>query len=138
MMNNFELAVAYLLLLDPVANKRTSGNKRGQGVIYESSGIEKVEVSAVEGAKPSRGKTGVEFRFYKKKDYDKLTCAQKDKLCGFWKDRDSGPSNKAEDKQKGKGGESGKAGNPKVIAAAVTQQITAMKQEGRPEDQECV
>jgi hypothetical protein len=139
MMNDFEAAVAYLLPSDPVAKKRTSGQKRGQGLISDTTGDEQkesAEVSVVTGGKPARGKTGVEFRFYKKKEYEKLTTEQKEELREFRRQSRENGVTDASDKKKAKEktGKAGKGGQEKVIAAAVKQQIAALKQEA-DEDQ---
>jgi hypothetical protein len=138
MMNDFEAAVAYLLPSDPVAKKRTSGVKRGQGLISDSTGEEKMdaaEVSALTGGKPSRGKTGVEFRFYTKKEYTKLTREQRDELREYRKARENGPQEKGDKKGKvGKPMKAGKGTHEKAIAAAVKQQIAAMQQEAEEEE----
>lgn len=71
MRNNFELAVAFLLPVCPVARKRkeNKGNQRGSAHISS--------VGANGGVKPSKGKSGVEFRYYKKSEYNKLSEDQK-------------------------------------------------------------
>ena len=135
MMNDFEAAVAYLLPSDPVARKRASatGTKRDQSQISDSTGEEKrdtAEVSAATGAKPSRGKTGVEFRFYKLKEYQQLTKAQKDELREYRKGRGGG---KGGDKD-GKAPKAGKGGHEKAIAAAVKQHLATMQQEAEEEE----
>ena len=138
MMNAFETAVAYLLPADPVAKKRTAGNKRGNGLISDASGeeaTEAAEVSAVSSGKPARGKTGVEFRFYKKNEYDKLTKEQRDEL----REHRSSKGKGSKDKKKTPTNQPAKAGakdggSEKAIAAAVKQQLTAMKKEAEKEE----
>ena len=66
--SNFEDAAAYLIPFDPT--KKSGGNKRNY-----------TEIAAVKTDLPAtKGKTGVEIRFYKKKDYDKLSNEQKEEL----------------------------------------------------------
>lgn len=134
MMQDFEAAVAYLLPSDPVAKKRTSGSKRDQALISDTTGEGKqdtAEVSAVTGAKPARGKTGVEFRFYKKKEYDKLTKEQQDELREHRRSRDGATNDTSDKKRKDK---SAKNGQDKAIAAAVKLQMAAMKNEAEEEE----
>lgn len=139
MMNDFEAAVSYLLPSDPVAKRRTAGAKRDQTQISDVSGEEKTEsaeVSAVSGTKPSRGKTGVEFRFYKKKEYDKLTREQKEELREHRSSRGNG-ANVSADKKRGGNATAAKPekkNETKVIAAAVKQQLAALKQEADDEE----
>jgi len=83
MQYNFELAAAFIQEADPVARKRAAGgNKRGAALLSDASGEEKVDadVSATHIGKQPRGKTGVEFRFYKREEYSKLSKEQKDEL----------------------------------------------------------
>ena len=71
MRNNFEAAVAFLLPVDPVARKRKEkGNRNGNATISSVGG-------ATKGVKPSKGKSGVEFRYYKTAEYEKLNDDQK-------------------------------------------------------------
>ena len=78
-MNDFESAAAFLLPEDPVAKRKTLDQKRE---IAEISGLEGVIGSTQGGGttKASKGKTGVELRFYKQSEYGKLTDDQKMEL----------------------------------------------------------
>jgi hypothetical protein len=74
--NDFERAVTTLLPEDPVAKKRPhSGNKR------DLANISSVELDGDNPmSKIGVGKTGVEFRFYKRPEYLNLSKEQKDEL----------------------------------------------------------
>ncbi len=78
--SDFEATATHLLPYDPVAKKRAAGQKRG------NADISAAETEAAIGAtaatpgsktKPSIGKTGVHLRWHTKKDYAKLSRAQK-------------------------------------------------------------
>ena len=66
MMNNFEKAVAYLIPCCPVVP-----NRKKQRMTAQISSLE---------MKKGKGNTGVEFRFYKRQEYMKLTDEQKQEL----------------------------------------------------------
>ena len=136
MMNDFESAVAYLLPSDPVAKKRSAGQKRGQGLMSDAGGEakEEAEVSAAASTKVARGKTGVEFRFYKKSEHATLTKAQKDELRECRKVHGMNTTSAGDRKQDGAGSKMGKAGHQKAIAATVKEQLTVMQQ--RQEEEE--
>ncbi len=80
MRSNFERTVAFLLPTDPVTKKR--GAKRPGAEVsaveapnkHEEKGGKKVTF------KQTTGKTGVEFRYYTKPEFIKLSRAQKDEL----------------------------------------------------------
>lgn len=74
MRNNFENAVTFLLPSCPVAKKRKT---TGGGSNY---GAEISSTEARDGTKKSVGKSGVELRYYKKGEYEKLNKEQKDEL----------------------------------------------------------
>lgn len=138
MMSDFEAAVAYLLPSDPVAKKRVAGAKRGQGLISDASGEEKTEVNADVSsttAKPARGATGVEFRFYKKKEYDKLTQAQKDELREYRSVRESETVSKKSGDKKDHGQSDKTKGGRKTIAAVVKQELAAMAKKADEDEQ---
>jgi hypothetical protein len=69
---NFESAAATLLPEDPVAKRRPQGGKRN------IADISSVAVDATQ--KIGIGKTGVEFRFYKRPEYLQLSKEQKNEL----------------------------------------------------------
>lgn len=78
--NNFEKAATHIQPYDPVAKKRNSSNKRGLADISDAKGDE-AKVGAVSASdKKAIGKTGVEFRFYKQSEYNKLSAEQKKEL----------------------------------------------------------
>ena len=75
MRNNFEAIAAHLLPYDPVAKKRSSGQKRGSA---EISSV--MDTSNATMKKPSIGKTGVHLRYYKTGEYRNLSREQKEEL----------------------------------------------------------
>ena len=75
MRNNFEATAAHLLPYDPVAKKRSNGQKRGAAQI--SSVMDPTPNTT---KKPSIGKTGVHLRYYKTGEYRNLTNEQKEEL----------------------------------------------------------
>ena len=75
MRNNFEATAAHLLPYDPVAKKRSNGQKRGSAQI--SSVMDPTPTTT---KKPSIGKTGVHLRYYKTGEYRNLTNEQKEEL----------------------------------------------------------
>ena len=76
MRNNFEDTAAHLLPYDPVAKKRSGGQKRGSAQI--SSGM---DPSPTTTKRPSIGKTGVYLHYYKTGEYRNLTNEQKENQC---------------------------------------------------------
>ena len=74
-MNNFEDAAAHVIPADPVSKRKTN-RKRPVAEIanVEADGNEKG--SPFTKKKAAKGKTGVEFRYYKSKEYEKLSDAQ--------------------------------------------------------------
>lgn len=134
-MFNFEATASYLLPYDPVAKKRTAQVKRGPSQISDVSADFEADVSAASGSsKPAVGRTGVEFRFYKKQEYRNLTTEQKDELREYRKTQGTntakGSSQKrAADKAKRakKGGGGSETDQKKWIAAAVKAQIAETK-----------
>ena len=70
-MNSFEDTASFLLPNDPVARKRNSSV--GRNIPDISSVTGEAEVSAANLSRPGVGKTGVEFRYYSKKEYHKLS-----------------------------------------------------------------
>ena len=74
-MNNFEATAAHLLPYDPVAKKRTSGEKRGSAQISSV-----MDTSNATMKKPSIGKTGIHLHYYKTGDYRNLSREQKEEL----------------------------------------------------------
>ena len=79
-MNDFEAEVSFIITHDPVVSKK---NKKSLPDISTTDG----EASNNRGAqvsrssvKPSKGKTGVELRFYKTQEYRNLSKQQKEEL----------------------------------------------------------
>ena len=75
MRNNFEATAAHLLPYDPVAKKRSSGQKRGSAQISSV-----MDTSTATMKKPSIGKTGVHLHYYKTGEYRNLSREQKEEL----------------------------------------------------------
>ena len=75
MRNNFEATAAHLLPYDPVAKKRSSGQKRGSAQISSV-----MDPSPTKSMKPNIGTTGVHLRYYKIGEYRNLTNEQKEGL----------------------------------------------------------
>ena len=75
MRNNFEATAAHLLPYDPVAKKRSSGQKRGSA---QFSSV--MDPSPTTTKKPTIGKTGVHLHYYKTGEYRNLTNEQKEEL----------------------------------------------------------
>ena len=70
MISDFESTVSYLLLHDPVAKRKSSGDKSDHSSIFESS----TEVSSpLVAPKTSTGNTGVYFRLYRNDEFYKLS-----------------------------------------------------------------
>ena len=81
MRNNFEATAAHLLPYDPVAKKRSSGQKRGSAQISSV-----MDTSNATMKKTRIGKTGIHLHFYSYKtgEYRNLTREQKDELREWW------------------------------------------------------
>ena len=75
MRNNFEATPAHLLPYNPVAKKRSSGQKRCSAQISSV-----VDTSNATMKKPSIGKTGVHLPYYETGEYRNLSREQKDEL----------------------------------------------------------
>ena len=73
MRNNFEATATHLLPYDPVAKKRSGGQKRGSAQISSV-----MDPSLTTTKKPSIGKTGVHLCNYKTGEYRNLTNEQKE------------------------------------------------------------
>jgi hypothetical protein len=108
-MNDFEATASYLLPYDPVAKKRNAGAKRGVAAISDTTATAEVSsLTTKTGAKVTKGKTGVEFRFYTHAEYQKITAPQRAEL-REWRDeqkvagthkKTSSPSKKPKDDTK--------------------------------------
>ena len=75
MRNNFEATAAHLLPYDPVANQRSSGQKRGSAQISSV-----MDPSPTSTKKPSIGKTGVHLHYFKTGEYRNVTNGQKEEV----------------------------------------------------------
>ena len=75
MRNNFEATAAHLLPYDPVAKKRSSGQKRGSAQISSV-----MDTSNATMKKPSIGRTGVHLHYYKTGEYRNQNREQKEEL----------------------------------------------------------
>ena len=75
MRNNFEAAAAHLLPYDPVAKKRSSGQKRGSAQITSV-----MDTSNATMKKPSIGRTGIHLHYYQNGEYRNLSREQKETL----------------------------------------------------------
>ena len=75
MRSNYEATAAHLLPYDPVAKKRSNGQKRGSEQISSD-----MDPSPTTTKKPSIVKTGVHLRYYKTGEYGNLTNEQKEEL----------------------------------------------------------
>ena len=120
-MNSFEDTASFSLPNDLVARKRNSSV--GRSITEISSVTGEDEVSAADLSRPGVGKTGVEFRYYSKKEYHKLSDKQKDELRDWRNDRKSKDSFTHPNKKQTLSNETTDA-----IAAAVDQRIEARLQ----------
>ena len=90
-MRDFESAASHLLPCDPVAKRKSAaGTKRDHSLVSEA----KLEVSLSTSGKPSIGKTGVEFRYYKKDKFKKLSKEQQEELIEYRKSKNNQPKKK--------------------------------------------
>ena len=72
MRNNFEATAAHLLPYDPVAKKRSNGQKRGSAQISSV-----MDPSPTTSKKASIGKTGVHLRYYKTGEYRNIQMSKR-------------------------------------------------------------
>lgn len=134
--SDFEAAVAHLLPYCPVSRNRAAGNKRDFQVsdARASKQAREADISAF-GSKPAIGKSGVHLRFHHDEEYAKLTLNQKRELRRF---RDNNPSVQAEYEAAMKNRKKPFASKQRQlkrqkkfeakVAAAVSEQITAIQQ----------
>jgi hypothetical protein len=126
-MNDFEATASFMLPHDPVANKRSSDNKRPAAEISE------VTFTPTEDVMKARvGKTGVKYRFHTKPEYDALSEEQRKDLNQYRDAREAQGLSRKLPKTKGHGGASSPHGRNKdakpngnkkmktMIAAAVS------------------
>jgi hypothetical protein len=125
-MNDFEATASYLLPYDPVSKKRASGAKRGMASISDITGSDEAGISSVKesgSAKPSIGKTGVEFRYYKPPEYNELKPEQKAELKDFRENKRGNGQGKAKKPRPNQNREQGDSQQKKWIASAVEKQL---------------
>ena len=123
-MNDFEATASFIIPHDPVTTKRQ--NKRGLAHISSvdaDESLEQAEISSTS-VKPSRGKTGVELRFYKTAEYRALSKKQKEELYE-WR-QTNGKKAKLDDKSKGKS-------KDKTIATAVAKALEKREKAAKQE-----
>ena len=124
-MNNFEDAASFIIPHDPVAKKQRATTKRDLANVAgtEAEGQKKPKSAASissTSTKPSIGKTGVEFRFYKKPEYRKLSKEQKSELYQWQKSRKTNTSEKDPNSKVN--------GSASDIAAAVSKELEKRKE----------
>ena len=148
MRNDFERAVAFLLPMDPVGKKRRAKRPAAQ---ISAAATPEVEVGAAAVAdpkkgkkgrkvtfKPTCGKTGVEFRYYKPAEFSKLTDEQRAELKehrmangnykGPWKGKQPSGDDKGGSHKPNKGG----VVNKRVVAALMRE----VKEDKKKEQEE--
>jgi hypothetical protein len=117
-MNDFEATAAYLLQYDPVAKKRAASGKKGDG--YDTVAAVSFTDDTKSGstpkkgghlAKKGKGKSGVEFRFYKVKEYRNLSAEQKDELREW---RSSNPVSRSAGQKRSAQGDAGSSSSKKI------------------------
>ena len=131
--NDFEATALFIVPHCPIARKHSTGNKCGMAQILDAVGKDDkqppAEVGAVSGSKKvSFGKTGVEFRFYKKQEYEKLSDTQKKELKEHC---EKNGNDKVSKKQKAGGGKE----QQKMISAAIAEHMEAQKKEAEEAQQ---
>ena len=120
--NNFEAAVVHLLPCCPIGKKKRDSSKRGFAEIAATSGS----------LKTGRGNTGVEYRYYKTKEYNNLSKDHKDELR---KHRKEQPELYLKSKSNDDGG--GKSGGSlKKFKAQVASVVKELKKSEEKKDSE--
>lgn len=138
-MNDFEATASFLLPHDPVAKKRQAqGTKRN---IADISSASSSSAGPKQKLKSGIGKTGVEFRFYKAKEYAKLTEAQKQELREYRDGLESSGKGRKISSDKKKGGKDGKEdkGGDRTVkfAKAIVKELKAAADEdAKPSEEE--
>ncbi len=126
--NNFEAAATFLLPADPVAKRRKANNDGNASATISST-------TGSTGVKPSIGKTGVEFRYYKKQAYSKLTDEQKVEL-KQWRESSKRKSTGSSSPNSGgsNGGSDGAPGSKKLrktIASVILEESKKKEEKDR-------
>ena len=129
-MHNFEDAVSFIIPHDPVIKKRANA-KRPQANISGAEGQDdktkdEATISSTS-TKASKGKTGVEFRFYKRKEYEQLTGEQKHELWEWQK------SNKSKKPKPSPSNDKGKNKSSTGIAAVVAKELERRRENEQSE-----
>ena len=117
MRNNFEATAAHLLPYDPVAKKRSSGQKRNSTQISSV-----VETSNATTKKPSIGKTGVHLHYYKAAEYKAINQEQKDEI-RVWKANNPNISKAGSKKAKKEAPKKPKPSMKKQVASLVEAEL---------------
>ena len=113
MRNTFEATAAHLLPYDPVAKKRSGGQKRGSAQISSV-----MDPSPTTTKKPSIGKTGVHLCYYKTGEYRNLTNEQKEEL-KEWRANNSNTFKAGSKKAKKEAPKKSKSSMQKQVASLV-------------------
>lgn len=126
MRNNFEATVAFLLPTDPVEKKKARNKRPIADVAATEAEEDESEQPASKklgNLKTGRGSTGVEFRYYKPKEFNKLTKEQKNELLEHRK-------------KHGLTGKEKKKSKPRSIASVVRSTIKKMEDEKNKTEEE--
>jgi hypothetical protein len=130
MRNDFESAVAFLLPRDPVKKKKS--NKRTSAQISATAGGDTGEKSDRKKKKvtfrPAFGKTGVELRYHKLKEWNKLTPQKQDEIKEWRKQNQA-------DKDKDKSPKSGNFVNKSTVSAMIAAAATQKEKEKADQDE---
>jgi len=130
-LNDFELTAAYLLPYDPVAKRKSiKGSSDAHASIAESA----AEVSSTStSGKPAIGKTGVHLRWYKAKEFAKLSKVQKRELTEWRQSRNNKdePSSK---RQKSSGEDSRDGVTRTLVSKLVAKELGDMKKAEEKEE----
>ena len=113
MWNNFETTAAHLLPYDPVAKKRSGGQKRGSAQISSV-----MDPSPTTSKKPSIGKTGVHLCYYITGEYRNISNEQKEEL-KEWRANDPNTFKAGSKKAKKEAPKKSKSSMKKQVASLV-------------------
>ena len=135
MRSSFERAVAFLLPTDPVRKRKV---KRGAAQISAvGAGNPKAGDGKGDGRsvrfKPTTGKTGVEFRYYKASEFNKLTQEQRTELINHRKENGN---YKGAFKSKSKGGNGDKGQLAKGLSKAAVNALIKERETQREKEEE--
>ena len=124
--NDFEVKASYLLPHDTVIKKIAAGTRRGMAKISVTSGS---DASSASSAKPSTGKTGVDFSFYERGWYNQLTEDQKHKLREHCNNQSAKKGNQGN--KTNKGTKKWDKSTKKMIAAALSKKLEEKRKEAQ-------